>query len=64
MLVPRETPTALAATINYVIEHDQFAADFGAEVKRRVLNQVALSPSISEEVLGTQPLAVTSKTST
>jgi len=39
LLVPRETPTALSATISYLVEHEDFATTFGQEVQRRFLNR-------------------------
>lgn len=41
LLVPRETPTALSATIHYLFEHPECAADFGSQTQRRLLNRGA-----------------------
>lgn len=43
LLVPRETPAALSATIDYLFEHPEFAADFALESQRRLLNRSALT---------------------
>ena len=47
ILVPRETHTALAATIDYLIDQDLFATKFGHEVQRRFLNRMSQSDSDS-----------------
>ena len=47
ILVPRETHTALAATIDYLIDRDSFATKFGEEVQRRFLNRMNQSNSDS-----------------
>ena len=68
ILVPRETHTALAATIDYLIDQDSFAKKFGDEVQRRFLNRMsqsnndshishymdALSDDISDTVVTTE----------
>ena len=41
LMVPRETPAALSATINYLFAHPEFATDFGLETQRRLLNRSA-----------------------
>jgi len=63
LMVPRETHTALATTIEYLFEHPEFATDFGAEVQRRLLNRSA-AIHVTEDYLSDSPKAVaTAKTS-
>ncbi len=38
LLVPRETHTALSATLGYLLDHEQVATKFGKELQRRILN--------------------------
>lgn len=47
LLVPRETHSALSATIGYLIENEEFAARFGKEVQRRSLNRIADDSPVS-----------------
>jgi len=62
LMVPRETHTALSATINYLFQHPDFAADFGSEVQRRLLNRSA-TICVSKDYLPQPPEpAVTTKT--
>ena len=48
ILVPRETPTALAATIDYLIDQSSFATELGSEVQRRFLNRMSQSDNDSQ----------------
>lgn len=59
LMVPRETPTALSATIDYLFEHPEFAAEFGLETQRRLLNRTAVARVAQEYLIESPEPAVT-----
>lgn len=62
LMVPRETHTALSATISYLFEHPEFASNFGLETQRRLLNRSA-GVHVAEDYLIEPPEpAVTTET--
>jgi glycosyltransferase involved in cell wall biosynthesis len=63
LLVPRETPATIAATINHIIDHPDYALQWGAQVQQHMLNRIAASPRLSESWITPLASAVPSKTS-
>ena len=57
LMVPRETPAALSATIDYLFEHPSFASNFGLQTQRRLLNRPAVS-GVAEDYLIQPPAPV------
>lgn len=62
LLIPRETPAAIAATINYLIEHQDFTRQSAQEVQRQFLNQTALLPKRIDQWLAPPHPVATSQT--
>lgn len=58
VLIPRETPSTIAATINYLIENRQYANQSAQEAQRQSLNQNASMPRrIDKWLTPPQPVA-------
>lgn len=62
LLVPRETPAAIAATINYVIDHKEFASKSAQEVQRQFLNQTASTSKLIDQWIAPPQTVTTSQT--
>ena len=62
LLMPRETPAALSATIDYLFEHPEFATDFALETQRRLLNRSALTRVTADYLIESPEPAVTTDT--
>ena len=62
LMVPRETPTALSATINYLFEHPKFASDFASETQRRLLNRSSMVRVTEDYLVEPPEPAVTTET--
>ena len=62
LLVPRETPSALSGTIDYLFEHPEFTADFGLETQRRLLNRATMVPVAEDYLIDSSETAVISDT--